>query len=152
MWQTSYILLGFECQLSCRRLVIGRSYRLDSCWENSDFIFPSIPLSMTEKIHLSLFTRLHKTAHLFHIISILSYWQAEKSNVTLQCLKTWSQACEAGRMTKIFLVKHRKTTLNGACYIHMCAIQSFYDSLKCIRNSLDIDTNWFCTVWLNDYS
>ena len=31
----------------------------DSCWENSDFLFPSMAVSLTEKYHFHLFTRLN---------------------------------------------------------------------------------------------
>ena len=30
----------------------------DSCWENSEFLFPSLPVSLTEKIHLSRYNLL----------------------------------------------------------------------------------------------
>ena len=36
----------------------------DSCRENSEFLFPSMPVSLTEKYHFHLFTRLDIYHHI----------------------------------------------------------------------------------------
>ena len=51
--------------------------RFDSCWENSEFLFPRMPVSLTEKYHSHLFTRLNIYHHTSSFIAHMPHFDIQ---------------------------------------------------------------------------
>ena len=68
MWQTSCALLGFECW--------SVAY---ACWENSEFLFPRMPVSLTE--NNIILNSIYITACYRYLVFFLIYCALKNNNV-----------------------------------------------------------------------
>ena len=71
------VSMYFTCgAFSCLYNKRSEGRRFDSCWENSEFLFPRMPVSLTEKYSL-LFTRLNIYHHISSFIAHMPHFDIQ---------------------------------------------------------------------------